>query len=110
MRRLEDRVGGGGGGVSGVPAQKFNWPAVRRLAEEVPSVPVIAPGVMSHEDIGRVRALGAKAVSFGAIHLPTKGELWTLFTNPCKPTRMVMKDMAAKNQNQRLRSSEVVSN
>ncbi len=66
--RLEKRVKGGGGGVSGKPAQKANWAAVKALAEQG-SLPVIGPGVMEYEDMGLVRDLGAQAVSFGAIHL-----------------------------------------
>lgn len=71
--RLEKQIGGGGGGVSGKPAQEHNWLAVRRLAAD-DHLPVIAPSVMEYDDMNWVRTrLGAKAVSFGAIHLPTKG-------------------------------------
>ena len=83
--RLEKKVGGGGGGVSGKLAQKYNWPAVRNLATQT-SVPVIAPSIMEFEDLTRVRSLGAKAVSFGAIHLRT----------PWQPTQIVRKDMRCK--------------
>ncbi|HFC11003.1 MAG TPA: hypothetical protein ENJ75_02320 [Candidatus Kaiserbacteria bacterium] len=86
--RLMNKTGGGGGGVSGKPAQKENWKAVKALATQG-ALPVIAPGIMEFSDMDFVRSIGASAVSFGAIHLPTKGKPWTLFTNPCKPTRYV---------------------
>jgi dihydroorotate dehydrogenase len=79
--RLEQRVGGGGGGVSGRPAQHLNWRAVRDIAAEG-TLPVIAPSIMDFSDLERVRALGARAVSFGAIHLRT----------PWKPTSIVLRD------------------
>jgi dihydroorotate dehydrogenase len=79
--RLEERVGGGGGGVSGEPAQRFNWEALVKLVI-FGSLPVIGPDIMDFEDVGQVRALGARAVSFGAIHLRT----------PWKPTTIVERD------------------
>jgi dihydroorotate dehydrogenase len=79
--RLEKKVGGGGGGVSGRPAQKYNWAAVEALAKQG-ALHVIAPSVMEFEDIAKVRGLGASAVSFGAIHLRT----------PWKPTSIVRKE------------------
>jgi len=93
--RLEKRVGGGGGGVSGRPAQKFNWEAVEQLAKQG-ALPVIAPSIKEFGDLARVRSLGAQAVSFGEIHLPDYPvwlKPWTLFTNPCKPTRYVRKEI-----------------
>lgn len=93
--RLEKKVGGGGGGVSGKPAQSLNWEAVEALAVQG-SLPVIAPSVMKFEDIGWVWSFGASAVSFGAIHLPTKWKPWTLFTNPLKPTRFVRKEASCR--------------
>jgi dihydroorotate dehydrogenase len=81
LRRLQERVGGGGGGVSGKPAQKCNWSAVEALVQQG-SLPVIGPGVMEYADLARVRKLGAKAVSFGAIHLRT----------PWKPTSIVTRE------------------
>jgi len=84
--RLEEKVGGGGGGVSGRSAQKFNWKAVVELAEQ-DSLPVIGPSVMEYDDLGRVRRLGASAVSFGAIHLLT----------PWKPTAIVRKETSCRN-------------
>lgn len=97
--RLEKRVDGGGGGVSGKPAQKHNWQAVKELVEQG-ETPVIAPSIMEYEDLATVRALGAKAISFGAIHMashPAWLKLWTWFTNPCKPTQFVLRDMKEKN-------------
>lgn len=81
LHRLEKKVGGGGGGVSGKPAQKFNWKAVEALAQQG-IIPVIGPSVMEFEDLNRVRKLGASAVSFGTIYLKT----------PCKPTKMIERE------------------
>lgn len=92
--RLEQKVQGGGGGVSGRPAQELNWKAVKELAHG-DSLPVIGPSVMEYDDMAKVRSLGAQAVSFGTIHLPSVPiwlKPWTLFTNPCKPTRFVLKE------------------
>jgi dihydroorotate dehydrogenase len=79
--RLEKKVGGGGGGVSGKPAQNQNWVAVAELARDG-ALPVIGPSVMEFDDMKRVRELGAKAVSFGAIH----------FRTPWRPTSFVRKE------------------
>ena len=79
--RLEKQVGGGGGGVSGKPAQKHNWAAVEALAKQE-LLPVIGPSVMEFEDMEKLRRLGAKAISFGAIHLRT----------PWKPTSFIKKE------------------
>ena len=83
--KLEKKVGGGGGGVSGKPAQRLNWRAVKSLAEQG-SLPVIAPSIMDYNDMEHVRCLGAEAVSFGAIHLRT----------PWRPTWFVEKDLREK--------------
>ena len=83
--RLEQRVGGGGGGVSGRPAQALNWRAVREIAADG-SLPVIAPSIMGFDDLDRVRALGARAISYGAIH----------FRAPWLPTRIVKRDLARR--------------
>lgn len=80
--KLEKKVGGGGGGVSGKPAQKHNWAAVKALSEQG-LIPAIGPSVMEFADLDRVRKLGAKAVSFGTIHL----------RKPWEPTRIVRKEM-----------------
>jgi len=92
--RLERRVGGGGGGVSGEPAQIHNWRAVEALAKQG-LIPVIAPSIMEYGDMCFVRRLGARAVSFGAIHLASHSiwlKPWTIFTNPCKPTSFVRRE------------------
>ncbi|MFA6279048.1 MAG: hypothetical protein WCS97_02890 [Candidatus Paceibacterota bacterium] len=91
--RLEKKVGGGGGGISGKPAQEFNWPAVGKLVQQG-ALPVICPDIMEFKDIEyAAERLGAEAVSYGTIHFPTKGKPWTMFTNPCKPTRFVEREM-----------------
>ena len=82
LRKLEKKVGGGGGGVSGKPAQIYNWIAVKTLAMQT-LTPVIAPGVMCKKDLKKVLMCGAGAISFGAIHLRT----------PWKPTSIVRKEM-----------------
>lgn len=73
------KPGTGKGGVSGRAAQKANWEAVGILARYGHGIPVIAPSVMNYDDVINVRMLGAKAVSFGAIHLRT----------PWEPTQIV---------------------
>ncbi len=83
--RLENKVGGGSGGVSGKPAQPFNWQAVRDLSRNT-SIPVIGPSIMEYDDMRKVRSVGARAVSFGAIHIRT----------PWKPTKFVKREMAEK--------------
>ena len=83
--KLERQVGGGGGGVSGKPAQKHNWAAVEALAKQG-LLPVIGPSVMEFEDMEKLRSFGAKAISFGAIHLRT----------PWKPTTIVQKEMKGR--------------
>ena len=85
LHRLERRVGGGGGGLSGRPAQAMNWRAVGEMAADG-FLPVIAPGIMGFDDLGRVRALGARAASYGAIHLRT----------PWAPTAIVKRDLARR--------------
>ena len=82
LRKLEARVGGGGGGVSGKPAQKKNWEAVEALARQG-ALPVIAPSIMEFADLARVDKLGASAYSFGAIHCKS----------PVEPTKIVMSQM-----------------
>lgn len=86
--RLQERIGGNGGGVSGKPAQKHNWKAVDQLAMlKIP--PVIAPDIMEYGDLDKVDELGASAYSFGAIHLRA----------PCKPTRIVRRRLAWQSRN-----------
>src|SRR3990167_2013874 len=72
-------------GVSGRPAQKHNWGAVIRLAEQK-ALPVIGPSAMEFKDIEKLRKYGASAISFGTIHLRT----------PWKPTSLVMRDLNRK--------------
>ena len=94
--RLEEDIGGGGGGGSGKPAQEYNWPAICRLSAKVHDVPIIGPSVMEYGDLAKVREAGASAISFGAIHLPDYPiwrKPWTLFTNPCKPTAIVKREL-----------------
>ncbi len=81
LAQLEKRVQGGGGGVSGKPAQQHNWAAVKALAKQG-LIPVIGPSVMEFEDIKQLCALGAPAISFGAIHLRT----------PWRPTTFVKRE------------------
>jgi dihydroorotate dehydrogenase len=82
--RLQKRVGGGGGGVSGLLAQKLNWNMVQRLRIQAHAMPIIGPSVMSAADVVKVRQKGAEAVSFGSIHLRT----------PWKPTQIVEEELA----------------
>lgn len=85
--RLEQQVGGGGGGVSGGLAQELNWRAVRELCALAPlrgpRLPVIAPSIMEFDDLATVRAMGADAVSFGTLFL----------RRPWAPTWIVRRDM-----------------
>jgi len=81
--RLEKKVGGGGGGVSGKPAQRLNWLAVQQLRMQVHGMPAIGPSVMEYADMAKVRDCGAEAISFGAIHLRT----------PWKPTSIVEREL-----------------
>ena len=83
--KLEKRVGGGGGGVSGKPAQERNWKAVHELALQG-ILPVIAPSIMAFEDLQIVRRLGAATVSFGTLFL----------CKPWMPTSIVERDMSCK--------------
>lgn len=71
----------GGGGVSGKAAQAFTWEMVAALAQAV-KTPVVGPSVWEYEDIAKLRALGAKAISFGSIFM----------RHPWRPTRYVKRD------------------
>ena len=77
----------GGGGVSGKIAQSFTWPLVEKLAG-MTSVPVIGPSVWDFEDIVKLRAMGAKAISFGSVFL----------CYPWRPTCFVRKDSLQQNK------------
>ncbi len=99
LHRLQKRVGGGGGGVSGKPLQRFNWPVMHEIHLAVSEMPLIASSIMEYEDIGRAREFGASAVSFGTLHLPDANwKFWQLFTNPCRPTRFVEMEKAQQVQ------------
>jgi len=96
LHRLEKRVGGGGGGVSGRPLQAHNWPFMKSIHDAVPEMQLIASSIMEFSDIDRAKSYGASAFSFGTIHLPYHKwwlKPWTIFTNPCKATRIVKRDM-----------------
>lgn len=75
----------GGGGVSGRAAQPQNWEYLRRLVA-IGKVPVIGPGVWEYGDIAKLRAMGARAISFGSIFL----------RYPWRPTQFVRRDMAER--------------
>lgn len=70
----------GGGGVSGKPAHPYMLELINRLACRT-SIPLIGT-VWDFGDIRQVRLLGAKAVSFGSIHI----------RYPWRPTRFVKRD------------------
>ena len=74
----------GGGAVSGKIAQPYTWKFMQRLIDST-NIPVIAPSIWEYEDIAKVRAMGAKAVSFGSLFL----------RYPWRPTKFVKRDMAA---------------
>lgn len=72
----------GGGGVSGKLAQEHTWKMVKELSQSV-KTPVIGPSVWDYEDIQKLRALGAKAISFGSIFM----------RYPWRPTNFVRRDI-----------------
>lgn len=71
----------GGGGVSGKAAQPFTWGLVHKLTK-LTVVPIIAPSVWDFDDLGKVRGLGAKAVSFGSVFM----------CHPWRPTLYIRKE------------------
>ncbi len=77
----------GGGGVSGQAAQPFTWAALRRL-KACTNVPVIGPSIWKYDDLGRLRAFGANALSFGAVHI----------SRPWFPTYAVRRDLRERRQ------------
>jgi dihydroorotate dehydrogenase (NAD+) catalytic subunit len=82
LRKLEKRLGGGGGGVSGRPAQEQNWKAVKLLKMDH-CLPIIAPSIMDYDDLQFLKSeVCPDAYSFGAIHLRT----------PWRPTQIVQKE------------------
>lgn len=58
----------GGGGVSGKTAQPYTWDLVKKISS-LTAIPVIGPSVWEYEDIATLRAIGAKAISFGSIFM-----------------------------------------
>src|SRR3990167_7586005 len=72
----------GGGGVSGKTAQQFTWGLVKKLTE-LTTIPVIGPSVWNFDDLGKIRGLGAKAISFGSIFM----------CHPWRPTLYVRKEL-----------------
>ncbi|MBI3632938.1 MAG: hypothetical protein HY226_01455 [Candidatus Vogelbacteria bacterium] len=58
----------GGGGISGKAAQEHNWKMLKELVGHT-KTPIIGPSVWEYEDIDKIQALGAKAVSFGSVFL-----------------------------------------
>lgn len=78
----------GGGGVSGFPAQKHNWPFAERLSQ-LSDIPVIWPSVWWYEDLKLLREkYNAPAVSFGARHIP-----WCW-----KPTQYVRRELKERRE------------
>ncbi len=87
---------GGGGGVSGKELQKHNWPFMKKIHKAVPEMQLIASSIMEYGDLDKVDVCGASAYSFGTIHLPYHKwwlKPWTIFTNPCKATKLVERHM-----------------
>ncbi|MES2953560.1 MAG: hypothetical protein V4674_03280 [Patescibacteria group bacterium] len=80
---LEKRVGAGGGGISGVPAQPWNFPMVAKIKVAAPKANVIASSVMGYDDIRVVRNLGAGAIAHGT----------SFIFNPADPNRWVARDL-----------------
>lgn len=82
LYHLERRLGGGGGGISGVKAQQFNWRIVADLTRE--NLPVLAPSIMSWDDFKYIISqYNPIAVAFGAIHI----------RRPWLPTSIARRDM-----------------
>lgn len=71
LHRLEKRVGGGGGGVSGKAAQLHNWKALAEMANRTGfTTPVIGCSVWNYEDIPHLlEVIGVRAISFGAVFI-----------------------------------------
>lgn len=83
-----------GGGVSGKLAQPQNWKFLSELAGSL-KIPVIGPSIWDFEDMDEVRRRGAKAIDFGAVHIPY----------PWRPTQFVRKDL----RRARTRKPEAIS-
>jgi hypothetical protein len=86
------KPGTGGGGVSAKAAQAANWKAQGELAE-AGYLPVIGSSPAEYGDLHKLwQVINVDAIAFGGIHLPSHPFLlkpWSLFTNPCRPTRYV---------------------
>ncbi len=80
--KLEKKVGGGGGGVSGRAAQKFNWEAMQKIHSLIPELPLIASSIMEFEDLEKAKKIGSSAVSFGV----------RFMKKPWMPTRIIKED------------------
>jgi dihydroorotate dehydrogenase len=60
-----------GGGVSGKPAQKFNWKAMQELIDcPLNTIPVIGGSMWSYDDTARLIAMRCGAIGFGSIYIP----------------------------------------
>jgi len=94
--RLEKKVSGGGGGVSGKPAQSQNWSAMLDIVERKIGVPVIASSIMNYNDIAYVQKLGAAAVSFGTIHMRTPRKATQIVLRHKAETSKEIKEFAGK--------------
>ncbi len=81
----------GGGGVSGKIAQPYTWTFARKL-QAMANIPVIAPSMWEHEDIGTMRDKGFKVFSFGSV--------FTVL--PWHPTLCVQEDIEALERGERL--------
>ena len=75
----------GGGGVSGKITQPIVWPFISDIAR-YSSIPVIGSAIWDFDDLARVRAAGAKAISFGSVFMPY----------PWRPASFVRKEMEGK--------------
>jgi dihydroorotate dehydrogenase len=71
----------GGGGVSGGEAQRINWTIIKDLVK-LDKIPIIGCSVWANHDLPDLRAIGAKAISFGAIFM----------TTPWVPNAMIKRD------------------
>jgi len=77
----------GGGSVSGKIIQPYTWNLVKKLTG-MTKIPIIGPSVWEFPDIGKLRKLGAKAISFGSIFL----------RYPWRPTMYVRRDMKQRSK------------
>ncbi len=73
-----------GGAISGRIAQAWTWKMLEALTKAT-KTPIIGPSVWEYADIEKLRKLGAKAISFGAVFL----------RYPWRPTVFVRRDKVA---------------